>query len=71
MSDGGFKAWAGAAFALTGLCIVALVVNAATASRFSDFLVPVAFVALIAGGIILFRVRWLWFRGRNRSRHDR
>jgi hypothetical protein len=71
MRDWSFGTWVTLACLLNGVCLAALAVNAVTGSRFSDVLVPLAVVALIAGGVAMFRVRLLWFRQRSGSRPPR
>jgi hypothetical protein len=60
--DWSFRTWATIAFALNGVALAALVVNAVTGNQFSDVLVPCAVTGLIVGGAVLFWVRLLWFR---------
>ena len=60
-----FTTYTIAAFACSGLAVVLLIVNAATENQYLSFLLPVAVVALVLGGILSVRARLLRYRERD------
>ncbi|WEO76308.1 hypothetical protein BJQ94_13165 [Cryobacterium sp. SO2] len=60
-----FTTYTVAAFACSGLAVALLIVNAATNSVMLSVLLPVAIVALVAGGILSVRARLLRYRDRD------
>lgn len=60
-----FNTVALAGLACSAFAVLLLVVNAATGNRFLAVLLPVAVLALLAGGILSVRARLLRFRGRS------
>ncbi len=60
-----FNTVALAGFASSGFAVLLLVVNAVTRNQFLPVLLPIAILALLAGGILSVRARLLRFRGRS------
>ena len=63
-----FTTYTIAAFACSGLAVLLLIVNAATANEFLPGLLPVAVAALVAGGILSARARWLRYHARDSTK---
>ncbi|MCU1445096.1 MAG: hypothetical protein JWP54_754 [Cryobacterium sp.] len=60
-----FTTYTIAAFTCSGLAVLLLIVNAVTANQYLSVLLPVAVVALVAGGILSVRARLLRYRARD------
>jgi membrane protein DedA with SNARE-associated domain len=60
-----FTTYTIAAFCCSGLAVLLLIVNAVTGSQHVSFLLPVAVVALVLGGILSIRARVLRYRSRD------
>lgn len=60
-----FTTYTIAAFACSGLAVALLIVNAATNNTLLSVLLPIAIVALLAGGVLSVRARLLRYRERD------
>jgi predicted lysophospholipase L1 biosynthesis ABC-type transport system permease subunit len=60
-----FTTYTIAAFACSGLAVALLIVNAATNNTLLGVLLPIAILALLAGGILSVRARLLRYRERD------
>lgn len=65
MKNWTFTTYTIAAFACSGLTVLLLIVNAVTANQYLSFLLPVAVVVLVIGGILSVRARLLRYRERD------
>ena len=60
-----FTTYTVAAFACSGLAVALLIINAATNNTLLGVLLPIAVLALVAGGILSVRARLLRYRERD------
>lgn len=63
MKNWSFNTCAISGFALSGLAVLILIVNALGKNLYVDFFLPVAIVSLVAGGALSVRAHYLWMQG--------
>lgn len=68
LKDWSFNTCGIAGFACCAIALGILYLNAITHNAFVSVAVPLAIVALVAGGIATARARWLWTSGRGNQK---